>query len=1429
MKRILTLLSLVTLFSSVAIAQNDLSVTNITAPVSGCALTATENVTIKVFNFGPTLIAGTSFNVSYTINAGAPVVEMVTLAANLTSNSTYTYTFATQANLSVPGAYTFDANVTLVGDVSPANDTYTGYLVTNTANSVGGTVSGGTNVCISGNAGVLTLSGETGSVVRWEYSTDGGITWINITNSTTTQSYLNLIVPTRYRALVQNGTCTSAYSTVAIMTIDPATVGGTLSSSATVCTGINSGTLTLSGKVGSVIRWEQSIDGGVTWTNIANITTSYIYVNLVTTTRYRVLVQSGSCASTYSTVVIITVSPVSVGGNITPLVSTVCSGANAGTLTLSGKVGAVIRWEYSIDAGVTWVNIANVTTTQNYLNLVATRWFRVRVQSSPCSVIYSDTAQVNVISSTVGGTVTPAASSVCTGINAGTLTLSGSNGTVTQWEFSIDGGLTWTIIANTTTTNAYTNLVTTTMYRALSQNAGCTSAYSTTATVTVDATSVGGTITGGTTVCASGNGGTLTLGGNVGSVVRWESSLDNITWSPIANTTTSQAFLNLAVTTYYQAIVQSGVCSSDTAIEDTVVVDPVSVGGTIAPVATTACSGINAGTLTLSGNTGNVVQWEYSTDGGVTWITIANTTTSQGYNNIITATIYRALVKSGVCTQQYSAQATVSVTPQAVGGTLYSDATVCGGTNNGTLTLVGFSGSVAQWESSIDNGVTWTAIANTTNTLNYLNLIDTTLYHVLVTSGVCPIDTSSFVTINVDAPSVGGTVTVDTTVCAGANFGTLNLNGQFGNVVGWEYSVDGGTTWINISNTTTSQAFTNLMVTTMYRARVGNGVCSTAASSAVTVTVDPVVNGGTVSGSTTVCGVANNGSLTLTGYSGSIVTWETSSDNGLTWLSDGNTTATEIYTNLADTTMYRAIVASGVCGNDTSSIGIITVDPPTVAGTTSTNDTVCAGANGGTIYLAGYTGTVVRWEFSIDGGSNWMAYSNTTDSIVYLNLTQTTLYRAVVLSGVCTPIQYSTTDTITVNPMTVAGSITGSAATCEGTGNGILTLTGTTGTIADWQMSTDAGLTWSPIGNITSNQNWSNPLDTTWYWAIVQSGVCPVDTSSIGIITVYPKPVAGFTAPTVCQGVPTLFTDTTSIVSGGILFYNWDFDDNNASVAANPIHTYGSANTYNVSLIVVSDHNCSDTIVQAVIVNALPSAVITASVPSLTLCSGDSTQLSVPFAVPNIYLWSTGATVDSIFASTAGNYVITVTDTITGCVATDSVTLIVLPRPNATAGPDTSVSAGSTITLLGNGGSFYSWSPTVGLDDPNSANPSCTPPYTVTYTLTVTGMNGCTDTDAVVVTFVKDFNVIISNLITANGDGFNDVWNVQNIEYYPDNKVTIYNRNGMIVFEQEAYNNSWNGTFNGNQLPDGTYYYVLQFTDGGDAIKGAVTIISEKK
>ena len=193
---------------------------SILQPLSGCSLTTTENVTIRIFNFGANLPGGSSFNVSYTINGGAPVTEIIVLGSTLLTNSSFTYTFTTQANLSTPGTYTINATVNIPGDINPVNNSFSNYSVTNNANSIGGSISGSTTACAGTNSGTLTLSGYTGNILRWEYSNDNGNTWYYISNTGTTQNYSNLKITTQYRAVVQSPTCGIVFSSVATITIN---------------------------------------------------------------------------------------------------------------------------------------------------------------------------------------------------------------------------------------------------------------------------------------------------------------------------------------------------------------------------------------------------------------------------------------------------------------------------------------------------------------------------------------------------------------------------------------------------------------------------------------------------------------------------------------------------------------------------------------------------------------------------------------------------------------------------------------------------------------------------------------------------------------------------------------------------------------------------------------------------------------------------------------------------------------------------------------------------------------------------------------------------------------------------------------------------------------------------------------------------------
>jgi gliding motility-associated-like protein len=169
------------------------------------------------------------------------------------------------------------------------------------------------------------------------------------------------------------------------------------------------------------------------------------------------------------------------------------------------------------------------------------------------------------------------------------------------------------------------------------------------------------------------------------------------------------------------------------------------------------------------------------------------------------------------------------------------------------------------------------------------------------------------------------------------------------------------------------------------------------------------------------------------------------------------------------------------------------------------------------------------------------------------------------------------------------------------------------------------------------------------------------------------------------------------------------------------------------------------------------------------------------------------------------------------------------PIASSNAGDDITISLGNSVTLNGTGGATYSWSPTTGLDNPNISNPVASPLSTTTYVLTVTDGFSCASEDSVTVTVITDFNLVISNVMTPNGDGSNDTWIILNIANYPNTEIIVVNNQGQKVYSSPSYDNSWDGTFNGKPLPDATYYYFLKFANGGKVYSGAITIFNNKE
>jgi len=93
----------------------------------------------------------------------------------------------------------------------------------------------------------------------------------------------------------------------------------------------------------------------------------------------------------------------------------------------------------------------------------------------------------------------------------------------------------------------------------------------------------------------------------------------------------------------------------------------------------------------------------------------------------------------------------------------------------------------------------------------------------------------------------------------------------------------------------------------------------------------------------------------------------------------------------------------------------------------------------------------------------------------------------------------------------------------------------------------------------------------------------------------------------------------------------------------------------------------------------------------------------------------------------------------------------------------------------------------------------------------------------------KQLNIIVSRLLSPNGDGVNDYWHIQGIDTYPDNKVVIFNRWGdkvEVIKNYDNQSNRWEGKDEkGHMVPDGTYYYMLELSKERKTLNGWVYLV----
>jgi gliding motility-associated-like protein len=196
-----------------------------------------------------------------------------------------------------------------------------------------------------------------------------------------------------------------------------------------------------------------------------------------------------------------------------------------------------------------------------------------------------------------------------------------------------------------------------------------------------------------------------------------------------------------------------------------------------------------------------------------------------------------------------------------------------------------------------------------------------------------------------------------------------------------------------------------------------------------------------------------------------------------------------------------------------------------------------------------------------------------------------------------------------------------------------------------------------------------------------------------------------------------------------------------------------------------------------------------------------------------------------------GAYTVTVTDTASKCSKTLDITIVepdalsltgTVKNDTCTTGPD-----GSVVLEVKGGTMPYSYQWSNGTNTPSLFNLAADK-----YSVTVTDANMCQIMgEYTVMQSSCDFTINIHNVLTPNGDGDNDYFMIEGIQFYPNNQVQILDKWGDVVYEKRNYDNSWNGVSskNSNQLPAGTYYYLVKLneankTGGKDYFTGSLLI-----
>jgi len=563
-----------------------------------------------------------------------------------------------------------------------------------------------------------------------------------------------------------------------------------------------------------------------------------------------------------------------------------------------------------------------------------------------------------------------------------------------------------------------------------------------------------------------------------------------------------------------------------------------------------------------------------------------------------------------------------------------------------------------------------------------------------------------------------------------------------------------------------------------------------------TVAISVAVNAlPTVTANATQTAICNGFSTSVFGSGASTYTWSGA-------ISATNTVAF----SPTVTSSYTVNGTNALTGCTSTNLAVvsITVDNTPIVTIASSGSVIC---NGGSATLTAVGAASYTWNAGV---SNATIFAVSPSTLTTYTLTGSSL------AG-CTSMN-TAIETVSVNALPIVTASISNTMICAGQS---ITVNGSGASTYSWTNGALDGVSFAPA------------ISTTFALTGTNTAGCTSTNVTVVSVTVnaLPSLTINATNSAICLG------GSTKLSGSGAATYTW-----NTGISDNVVFSPTSTASYTLSA--TDANNCENTAVATITVNNLPLLSVSGS-PSIS-CEAESSTLTVSGAAT--YSWSSGENTASIVITPTATSIFTISATdVNSCtntvVYTQSVmicpasfTAFATKKDISCIGKDDGYIAIHTVSSYSRSSITYVWgSPTL---CPASTCDSIfnqkSGSYKVTVKITYTVNGSLVKTDSVVIDpiVLTDLGgtceVKVFTGVTPNGDGINDVLLIDNIEEFPNNKVTVYNRWGTQVFEMKGYNNldkAWPMKDDTSKLSSNTYFYLIDLGNGSKVIKGWIELI----